>query len=157
LRHPRADGQDPVRVTSQDELLETVESSSRTFSLMLGAIAAISLVVGGIGIMNILLVSVRERTREIGVRMAVGARRRDILAQFLLEAVLLSLAGGLVGVAAGVGGATALARLGNWPAAVPADAVLVALGFAVAVGLFFGVYPAVQASRLDPVQALRSE
>ncbi len=156
-RHPRADGSDPVRVLSQDQLLSAVSEVSRTMTLFLGAVAGISLVVGGIGIMNIMLVSVAERTREIGIRMAVGARSGDVLLQFLVESVLLSLLGGLAGVAVGTTSAGWLARLLEGQAVSSPEAVVAALGFAVAVGLFFGAYPAWRASRLDPVLALRHE
>ncbi len=156
-RYPRPDGQDPVRILSQEQVLSTVGEVSRTMTLFLGAVAGISLVVGGIGIMNIMLVSVAERTREIGIRMAVGARARDILAQFLVESVLLSLTGGAVGVGAGVLAARWLGAALGAQAVLSPLAVLVALGFALAVGLIFGVYPAWRASRLDPVVALRRE
>lgn len=156
-RHPRADGSEPVRVLSQDQLLSAVSAVSNTMTLFLGAVAGISLVVGGIGIMNIMLVSVAERTREIGIRMAVGARPRDILAQFLVESVLLSLLGGLAGTALGVAAAGWLGRAMAAPAVSSPEAVLAALAFALAVGLFFGAYPAWRAAWLDPVLALRHE
>ena len=126
-------------------------------TLLLAAVASISLVVGGIGIMNIMLVSVTERTREIGLRMAVGARRKDILLQFLIEAVALSLIGGAVGAALGSIGAIAIASLGKWPAIIQPESILLAFGFAAAVGIFFGLYPARKAARLDPIEALRYE
>jgi putative ABC transport system permease protein len=124
---------------------------------LLAAIGSISLLVGGIGIMNIMLVSVTERTREIGLRMAVGARRRDILAQFLVEAVTLSLIGGVVGIAVGLGGSQAISHFAEWRTQVAAEAVLVAFGFAGAIGVLFGLYPARKAARLDPIEALRYE
>jgi putative ABC transport system permease protein len=156
-RHPQASGDDPVRILSQDQLLSMMRSTNQLVTLFLGAVAGISLLVGGIGIMNIMLVSVTERTREVGIRMAVGARPGDILGQFLTESVLLSFTGGLVGVALGLGSARWIARLiGSVPLVVP-SAVVAALGLAVAVGLFFGVYPAWKASRLDPIVALRHE
>ena len=142
------------------EILQAQEASSRVMTLLLAAVAGISLVIGGIGIMNIMLVSVTERTREIGLRMAVGARGKDILTQFLIEAVTLSLVGGGIGLALGygMGAAVSAALPGDWPAAhVPLWAVLLALGFSVAVGVFFGIYPAGKASRLDPIEALRYE
>lgn len=149
--------EDAVQVTSQDQLLSTVSNTARTFTVMLGAIGGISLLVGGVGIMNIMLVSVAERTREIGIRKAVGARNRDILAQFLIESVLLSVIGGLAGIWLGIGGAGLLSRVGGWATAVSFPAVLTAFLFAGGVGLFFGVYPAHRASVLDPIEALRHE
>jgi putative ABC transport system permease protein len=125
--------------------------------LMLLSIASISLVVGGIGIMNILLVSVTERTREIGIRMAVGAKRKHILLQFLVEAVILSAVGGVVGVLAGIVGARLVTTVAGWPAIVSPQAVAVAFLFSVGVGIFFGLYPANKASRLNPIDALRYE
>ena len=121
------------------------------------AIASVSLLVGGIGIMNIMLVSVTERTREIGLRMAVGARSRDILAQFLIEAVTLAVAGGVVGIGAGLVSAQTIASLANWTTDVPAESIALAFAFSAAVGIFFGFYPARKASRLDPIEALRYE
>jgi putative ABC transport system permease protein len=141
----------------QPEILESQEASSRVLSLLLAAIASVSLVVGGIGIMNIMLVSVTERTREIGLRRAVGARRRDILTQFLIEAVTVSLAGGLIGIACGVVGAWAIGYFAGWLAPIQARAVIPAFLFAGAVGVFFGFYPARKASRLNPIDALRYE
>ena len=126
-------------------------------SLLLAAIASVSLVVGGIGIMNIMLVSVTERTREIGLRRAVGARRRDILQQFLIEAVVVSLTGGVLGVALGAAGAWAIGYFAGWLAPIQARAVIPAFLFAGAVGVFFGFYPARKASRLNPIDALRYE
>jgi putative ABC transport system permease protein len=126
-------------------------------TLFLAAVASVSLVVGGISIMNIMLVSVTERTREIGLRQAVGARRRDIRSQFLIEAVVLCLLGGVAGIAAGIGAAIAIAELVGWPIFVSPLSIVVAFGFAGAVGVFFGFYPALQASRLDPIEALRFE
>jgi putative ABC transport system permease protein len=117
----------------------------------------VSLVVGGIGIMNIMLVSVTERTREIGIRMSVGAKARDILFQFLIEAIVLSALGGLIGIALGVGTSTFLARQMNWPTLTPLNAVVVAFLFSAAIGIFFGFYPARKAARLDPIESLRYE
>jgi len=126
-------------------------------SLLLAAVASVSLVVGGIGIMNIMLVSVTERTREIGLRMAVGARGRDILTQFLIEAVTLSIIGGLIGIAMGVGGSIAITFSGGWPMIIEIQSVFLAFGFSAAVGIFFGFYPARKAANLDPIEALRYE
>ena len=126
-------------------------------TLLLASIAAVSLVVGGIGIMNIMLVSVTERTREIGIRRAIGARRRDILLQFLVESAILSLAGGALGVVLGVVSAALISQLARWPTLIQPGAVLLAFGFASLVGLFFGFYPARRASTLDPIEALRYE
>jgi putative ABC transport system permease protein len=133
------------------------QSATRTFSLLLASVASISLVVGGISIMNIMLVSVTERTREIGLRIALGARRRDVRNQFLLEAVSLCLAGGLLGIALGLLATAIVAGVAGWPVLVGVDAVVIALTFAVATGIFFGWYPARKAARLQPVEALRSE
>jgi putative ABC transport system permease protein len=139
------------------EVASAQEASSRVLALLLAAVASVSLVVGGIGIMNIMLVSVTERTREIGLRMAVGARMRDILGQFLVEAVTLSLIGGLVGVALGVGSAFAIGQFAGWRIELATEAVVLAVAFAFAIGVFFGFYPARKAARLHPVEALRFE
>jgi putative ABC transport system permease protein len=133
------------------------EESSRTMTLLLGSIASISLLVGGIGIMNIMLVSVTERTREIGIRMAVGAKKRDILWQFLVEAMMLSLSGGAVGIGLGLAGSKLISSLAAWPSLVSWDAVALAFVFSGAVGIFFGFYPARKAAQLEPIQALRYE
>jgi putative ABC transport system permease protein len=139
------------------EMSGTLARAGTTMTALLGSIAAISLVVGGIGIMNIMLVSVTERTREIGVRLAVGARRRDVLFQFLVEAVLLSLMGGLVGIGAGIAAAHGLTMLLEWPTEVSGGAIALAVAVAAAVGVGFGYYPARRASQLDPIEALRYE
>lgn len=146
-----------VRVSSQDELLETVSSNTQTFAIMLGAIAGISLLVGGIGIMNIMLVSVTERTREIGIRKALGAKKSAILSQFIVESVLLSVAGGLLGVALGIGIAKLVSAFGAMTTVLSPVSIIVSFLFAFVVGLFFGVYPAYKAANLDPIVALRHE
>ncbi|MBC7222305.1 ABC transporter permease [Candidatus Bipolaricaulota bacterium] len=147
----------PYSVTVQKTMIATYEESVRTMTLVLASVAAISLLVGGIGIMNIMLVSVAERTREIGIRMAVGARPRDIRNQFLLEAVVICLFGGLLGLGVGWLAAWLGALFGRWPFVISGYPALLAVGFSAAVGLIFGLYPAVRASRLDPVEALRYE
>ena len=126
-------------------------------AILLASLAGISLLVGGIGIMNIMLVSVTERTREIGLRMAVGAKRGDIMLQFVLEALLLSLFGGVFGIALGIGGSAVIAGFAKWPVLIGPEALLVAVLFSAAVGVFFGYYPARKAARLDPIEALRQE
>ena len=157
-RHELAPTDDlDFNVFNQTQLLEAASSISATLTLLLGGIASISLIVGGIGIMNIMLVSVRERTREIGIRKAVGARSRDILAQFLIEALTLSVLGGLIGIVVGLGASAAIARLGGWSFVLSPTVVAVALLFSLAVGVIFGVWPARQAARLDPISALRWE
>jgi len=153
----QADADSDFSIRNQAEMLETMSSVTRTFTLLLGGIASISLLVGGIGIMNIMLVTVTERTREIGVRKAIGAKDRDILSQFLLEAVLMSGLGGVFGVAVGVGGAHVISGLMQATAVVEMWSVLLALLFSASVGIFFGFYPARRAARLDPIEALRYE
>jgi len=138
-------------------ILDASKAAIGAFTVLLAAIAGISLVVGGVGIMNIMLVAVTERTREIGLRMALGARRRDVLTQFALESVALSLVGGLIGLAIGLLGAAGISAVANWPFALPAWSIPVALGFSSLVGLVFGAYPAWRAARLDPIEALRRE
>jgi len=149
--------EDDFRVENLTSIQEAAQSSTQTFTILLAAVAGVSLVVGGVGIMNIMLVSVTERTREIGLRMAIGARRNDILVQFALEAVALSVAGGLIGLTIGVSGALLISKLGDWPAAIPVWAAPLAIGFSMFVGVAFGAYPAWRAAQLDPIEALRRE
>jgi putative ABC transport system permease protein len=157
-RHGIAAGaSDDFSIATQAQLLGTVSSVSDVLTLLLAGIASISLLVGGIGIMNIMLVSVRERTREIGIRKAIGARGRDILAQFLVEALVLSLAGGVLGIAVGVLASFAIGTYAGWGFIFNPATVVVAVGFSLIVGIVFGVWPASQAARLDPVVALRYE
>lgn len=149
--------EDDFTVRTMEDVAKMSAGTSRTMMLLLLGIASIALLVGGIGIMNILLVSVTERTREIGIRMALGAKRQDILLQFLMEAVVLSSVGGLLGVLVGIGGARVLSGLAGWPVTISLDAIVVAVLFSVAVGIFFGLYPANRASRLNPIEALHYE
>jgi putative ABC transport system permease protein len=157
-RHDIAFGEDDdFSLSTMDELLSTITESTQTMTLLLGAIAGISLLVGGIGVMNIMLVSVLERRREIGVRKALGARERDIWGQFLVDSALLTFAGGIIGVIFGWGGSFLVNYTGYMTTQVTPDIVILAVAVSVGIGLFFGFYPAWQASRLDPIQALRSE
>lgn len=151
------DREDDFTLRNLSEVLATREESSRIMGLLLAAVASVSLLVGGIGIMNIMLVSVTERTREIGLRMAVGARGRDILTQFLVEAITLALIGGLLGIVLGVGGSLAIGHFAGWPIHLGIEPVALAVGFAAAIGIFFGFYPARKASLLLPIEALRYE
>jgi putative ABC transport system permease protein len=148
---------DSVSIRNLSDIQATRDASARTLSTLLASVAAVSLLVGGIGVMNIMLVSVTERTREIGLRLAIGARRRDVLAQFLLEAVMLALLGGAAGVLAGIALSHILADVAGWPVLVRADAVLIAVGVSALTGLFFGFWPARRAAHLDPITALRHE
>ena len=157
-RHNITSGRDDdFTVRNQQEIAEAATATSRVMTLLLGAIASVSLVVGGIGIMNIMLVSVTERTREIGVRLAVGAHGRDILTQFLIEAVTLSSIGGVIGIALGLGASQILSVVAHWPTLISLTSIAVAFLFSAAVGIFFGFYPAREAARLDPIEALRYE
>jgi putative ABC transport system permease protein len=157
-RHRIGPGRDDdFTVRTQQDIAEAATETSRVMTTLLGAIASVSLIVGGIGIMNIMLVSVTERTREIGIRMAVGAHARDILTQFLLEAIALSTVGGLIGIAVGIATAEVLSAAANWPTLISPGSIAVAFLFSAAVGIFFGFYPARKASRLDPITALRYE
>ena len=159
----RHDGVDDVRVRNQGDFLNAVDRTIWTFRIVLGGVAAVALLVGGIGIMNIMLVTVTERTREIGLRKAIGARRRDILLQFLVESVTISVIGGCVGILGGIAAAYGFGGFvaqsmpggGEWGAVIRPSAIVIAFSFAVIVGVFFGLYPAVKASKLDPVEALR--
>jgi putative ABC transport system permease protein len=155
--HLRPGADDDFNLRHPTEIAEAVKQSTRTMETLLAAIASVSLLVGGIGIMNIMLVSVTERTREIGLRQAVGARGGDVLRQFLLEAVILSLIGGAVGIGLGTLGARAIADSFQWPTRVSTNAIGLAFGCSAAIGVFFGYYPARQAARLDPIEALRFE
>ncbi len=155
--HLRPVEDDDFNVRRPDEFIQARLEASQTFTVLLIAIASVSLLVGGIGIMNVMLVSVTERTREIGIRMAIGATEGNVQMQFLGEAVLLSLFGGLLGVALGIGGSILLGRALDWPMSIPPQAIGVAALFAAGVGIFFGFYPARKASRLDPIEALRFE
>jgi putative ABC transport system permease protein len=141
---------------SPEQLIANMREQMRLFTLLLGSIGGIALLVGGVGVMNIMLVSVSERRREIGLRMAVGARRSDVRRQFLVEALILSFIGGLLGVVLGVAAARIAAHWNGWDFFFTPSAALVGFGVSAAVGIFFGLYPAVQASRLDPITALRS-
>jgi putative ABC transport system permease protein len=157
-RHRITNGKEPDFSTRNlSEILAVAEQSSKAMSLLLGAVASISLIVGGIGIMNIMLVSVTERTREIGIRMAIGARKKDILLQFMTEAVMLTLLGGLLGIAFGAIGATIVSKMLSWPTLISIQSITVAFFFSGAIGVFFGFYPAKKAAGLNPIDALRYE
>ena len=155
--HRLEDNPDDFTVRNQTEIAKAATSTTSVMSGLLAAIASISLIVGGIGIMNIMLVSVTERTREIGIRMAIGARGSDVLTQFLVESVVMSILGGIIGLAVGYTGAFLLAHFTGWSTTVPASAVLIAVGFSAGVGVFFGYYPARKAAALNPIEALRYE
>jgi putative ABC transport system permease protein len=149
--------EDDFTIRSQEELASAMSQTQETMQYLLGGVAIVSLLVGGIGIMNIMLVSVTERTREIGIRMALGARPRDVLTQFLIEAVTLSCTGGALGIAAGMAASKILTQVKNWPTLTSPEAMVVAFIFSAAVGIFFGFYPARKAAQLDPIDALRYE
>jgi putative ABC transport system permease protein len=158
LLQQRRGGREPdFRVFSQLELAETATATARTMTALIASIAAISLLVGGIGIMNIMLVSVTERTREIGIRMAIGAHGRDVLLQFLIEAVTLSIIGGALGITLGIIASKVIAANLGWPTLTSTTSIVVAFLFSAGVGIFFGFYPARKASQLDPIEALRYE
>jgi putative ABC transport system permease protein len=157
-RHRIRNGEDDdFTIRTQAEYAETASGAARIMTLLLGGIASVSLLVGGIGIMNIMLVSVTERIREIGIRMALGARAKDIMAQFLVEAMVLSLLGGTIGIVLGYGGSTVAAHYSSWPLLVSTSSIVLSFGFSAFVGIFFGFYPAYKASQLDPIEALRHE
>jgi putative ABC transport system permease protein len=139
------------------EIAEGATESTKILTILLGGIASVSLLVGGIGIMNIMLVSVTERIREIGVRMSVGAKEKDILLQFMVEAIVLSVIGGILGIAVGVSGSQLISKLAGWQTIISFGAIVLAFFFSASVGIFFGFYPARKASRLDPIEALRYE
>lgn len=147
----------PFYVRTQTTVIERIVTISKIMTILLGSIASISLIVGGIGIMNIMLVSVGERTREIGIRIAVGAKERDILVQFLIEAILISLVGGFIGIFLGIGGSQIASYFTGWPSVISFNMVFISFGFAAFIGIFFGIYPARKASKLDPIEALRYE
>ena len=157
-RHKIGPGrEDDFLVRTQQEISDTATETSRVMTMLLGSIAGVSLLVGGIVIMNIMLVSVTERTREIGIRMSIGARGRDILMQFLTEAVTLSIVGGLIGVALGIGASQLISQKFGWSTLISTDSIVMAFGFSAVIGVFFGFYPARKAARLDPIEALRHE
>ena len=158
LLQQRRQGREPdFTVRNQQEIAEAATATTKTMTVLLGAIAGVSLIVGGIGIMNIMLVSVTERTREIGIRLAVGAHGRDVLMQFLIEAIILSVMGGALGVLLGVGASQLVSKLNGWPVLVSTSAIFGAVAFSAAIGVFFGFYPARKAAQLDPIEALRYE
>jgi len=148
---------DDFTVRNQQEIADAATATTAVMTVLLGSIAGVSLVVGGIGIMNIMLVSVTERTREIGTRMAVGAHGSDILTQFLIEAVTLSSVGGIIGIIFGIGASQILSSYAHWPTLISLSSVIIAFMFSAAVGIFFGFYPARKAAALDPIEALRYE
>jgi putative ABC transport system permease protein len=158
IRHRLQDWQDDdFTIRSQSDIAAAADATSRILTILLGSIASVSLLVGGIGIMNIMLVSVTERTREIGIRRAIGARRRDILQQFLMESIMLSVLGGFIGIGIGLLSTSLIARFAGWPVAISPKSVALAFFFAAGVGIFFGFYPARKASVLNPIEALRYE
>jgi putative ABC transport system permease protein len=157
-RHRIADGRDDdFTVRNLSDIAEAAQSTARVMAVLLGSVAGISLLVGGIGIMNIMLVSVTERTREIGIRMAVGARSKDIMLQFLVEAVVMAATGGIIGILLGIGSSELLKTWAQWPTLINPGIIFIAFGFSAAVGIFFGFYPARKAAGLDPIDALRYE
>ena len=155
--HLQSNEDDDFTIRNMEEVFKAQETSARVMSILLAAIASVSLIVGGIGIMNIMLVSVSERTKEIGLRQAVGAKTRDILSQFLVEAVTLSIAGGAIGIALGVTASVLISYFAEWSTVVSPVSILVAFLFSALVGVFFGFYPARKAAYMDPIEALRYE
>ena len=153
--HLQANDDNDFSIRNLEELFAAQEASSHIMAVMLAAVASVSLVVGGIGIMNIMLISVQERTREIGLRQALGAKTRDILTQFLVEAITLSVAGGLIGILIGIGASFLISKMAGWATSVGPGAVLLAVFFSALVGVGFGYYPARKAAYLDPIEALR--
>ena len=153
--HLQANDEDDFSIRNLEELFAAQEASSRIMAVMLAAVASVSLVAGGIGIMNIMLISVQERTREIGLRQALGAKTRDILTQLLVEAITLSVAGGFIGILLGIGASFVISKLAGWATAVGPGAVLLAVFFSALVGVGYGYYPARKAAYLDPIEALR--
>ena len=158
IRHRLQSWQDnDFTIRNQADIAAAATSTSSIMTMLLGSIASVSLIVGGIGIMNIMLVSVTERTREIGIRISIGARKGDILGQFLIEAVMISIMGGIIGVALGLGSSSLISRVAGWPVFVSSSSVMLAFVFSGAVGIFFGFYPARKAAGLNPIEALRYE
>ena len=158
MRHRTASyDPDDFTIRNQSDLAATATATTQILTILLASIASVSLLVGGIGIMNIMLVSVTERTREIGIRMSVGARGRDILTQFLIEALVLSLMGGIIGILLGVAGSSTISNIAKWPTIITAFSIILSFGFSIAIGIFFGFYPARKAAMLNPIDALRYE
>jgi putative ABC transport system permease protein len=155
--HLKPGREDDFSIQNQMDILRAEQETSETFTMLLGGIAAISLLVGGVGILAIMLISIKERTKEIGLRRALGARKKDILLQFLMEALVLSLAGGIIGVVLGIAGSLIVGWTTELPTSVSGLSVVVAFLFSAAIGLFFGIYPAKKAAEFDPIHALRSE
>ncbi len=148
---------DDFTIRNQADIAATATATTEVLTILLASIASVSLLVGGIGIMNIMLVSVTERTREIGIRMSIGARARDILTQFLIEALVLSLIGGITGIILGVVGSSVISSIAKWPTIITAFSIILSFGFSIAIGIFFGFYPARKAAMLNPIDALRYE
>jgi len=153
----RKDAPDDFLIQSQEEIIKTHRQTTDSFTNLIGGIAAISLLIGGIGILSIMLISIKERTNEIGLRMAVGAKRKDVLTQFLIESAILSIEGGVIGIFLGISSSVIIGMFTKWPTSVSGVSIAIAVGFSLLIGTFFGVYPARKASKLDPIEALRSE